>query len=536
MTLYSEQEKILGILKEAQSMPFLFIGSGVSLRYFSSFNWEGLLRHFASLVDPDDLSFERFQSRARQQLTDAGKALTKNSTSTAVADLIESEFNELWFKDARFSESRRAARDHVMKGASPFKIEIANIFSQIKIEDIPEKWNEEIDLLRKIGKKSIAGIITTNYDPFSNLIYSDYNTYIGQEELIFSQTLGVSEIYKIHGCSSSPSSIVINSFDYQDFDKKNAYLAAKLMTLFVEHPIIFLGYSLEDENIQAIIKSIVDCLSETNLEKIKNRFIFVEWKRDQTAIELSTHSRDFGNGKSINMTKVVTDSYVDLFRVILENKSKYPTKLLRKLKNDIYSLALTSDSPEKIVVMPMSEQQMDSEEIEVVIGFGIVELGKQGYKGISAEQVFMDIVFDNQNFNINMLVSETLPVLLKQVAFSLPVYKYISLLDNDDLPETLKPFTDYGFDRLANKTILQNRRTFDFKSVDDAIAAGRGDFKREVCLLQYVPEEYMDAQKLQAFLQKALTENPSILIGQDQLLKTYMKKLIKMLDYKKYKK
>ena len=109
--------------------------------------------------------------------------------------------------------------------------------------------------------------------------FEGFTKYVGQTELIFSAIQGVAEIYKIHGSLESPESIVINEADYLKFEEKSAYLAAKLMTIFMEYPIIFMGYSISDNNIINIIKSIVNCLDENQVRMLENRFVFVEYEQ-----------------------------------------------------------------------------------------------------------------------------------------------------------------------------------------------------------------------------------------------------------------
>lgn len=82
--------------------------------------------------------------------------------------------------------------------------------------------------------------------------------------MIFSSTYSVGEIYKIHGSYREPKSLVLTEDDYDNFSKKYPYLAAKLITIFIEHPVVFLGYSISDSNIQEILQSIVACLDNLN--------------------------------------------------------------------------------------------------------------------------------------------------------------------------------------------------------------------------------------------------------------------------------
>lgn len=196
--------------------------------------------------------------------------------------------------------------------------------------------------------------------------------------MIFSPIHGIAEIYKIHGCCTKPESIVIIENDYIGFAEKNAYLAAKILTIFLEHPVIFLGYSIRDKNIEDILKAIVKCLSSENLIRLKERLIFIEWNDGKGPDNISTFSRSFDEDRFIDMTRIRLKDYTVLYQALLENKAKYNAPMLRRLKRDIYELVLTNKPTGKIRTIGLEDERL--EEVEIVIGVGVSnEFGQKGY-------------------------------------------------------------------------------------------------------------------------------------------------------------
>jgi hypothetical protein len=250
-------------------------------------------------------------------------------------------------------------------------------------------------------------VLTTNYDSFIEDAFPSYTKYIGQEELLFSTLHGISEIYKIHGCCTKPESVIINEADYADFAEKNAYLAAKILTIFLEHPIVFIGYSINDTNIENILKSIVKCLSTENLEKIRERLIFIERAKDGAVEEVSAYSKAFEGGKSIEMTRVRLKSYETLYQALLENQAKYNAPMLRRLKQDIYELVLTNKPTGRIRTVNLEDEKL--EDVEVVIGVGVhADFGQKGYAGLTAEELYADVVLDNRDFDAESIIWKAL--------------------------------------------------------------------------------------------------------------------------------
>ena len=131
---------------------------------------------------------------------------------------------------------------------------------------------------------------TTNYDFFFEKLFDDYTPYVGQDQLVFSAIQGIAEIYKIHGSVSLPETLVINERDYEVFNDKSKYLAAKLMTIFMEYPIIYIGYSLTDQDIQKILNDILLCLPKDKADRLQERFVFVDYKPGMTGYTVSSYA------------------------------------------------------------------------------------------------------------------------------------------------------------------------------------------------------------------------------------------------------
>jgi len=514
---------ILRLLKKTDHLPMLFVGSGMSIRYLGLENWKGLLRKFARLATDNEYAYEMYEQQA--------KGLEcKEGLLPKVAELIERDFNVRWFRDEQFRESREQSADEISHSVSPLKIEIArHMRDKSMVHDA--EYATEIELFKKLEMRSIGGVLTTNYDSFIEDMFPSYTKYIGQEELLFSTLHGVSEIYKIHGCYSKPESIVINEADYADFTEKNAYLAAKILTIFLEHPIVFIGYSINDPNIESILKSIVKCLSAENLEKIKERLIFIVRGKVGDAEGISTHSISFEGGKSIEMTRVRLKNYEPLYQALLENQAKYSAPMLRRLKQDIYELVLTNKPTGRMRVMNLEDDKL--EDVEVVVGVGVLaEFGQVGYAGITAAELYSDVVFDDGGFDVEKIVTLSLPTLLPTNSI-LPVNKYLAQYAGE-VPDKVQSVIKSNFDDLLASSIKKNREGSSYRN--ETILSLKRLYSCEKCLqvLQYLKEENINPSELLNLIREVLTANPFALSTTEkekQNLKSDIKRAIRIYDW-----
>jgi len=344
MTDEDLQLRVKEIVDQTDAAPFLFVGTGMSKRYIDAESWDDLLRWAASLTGE---SFDYYEQRARR------KSPTDESTlSPRIGSLIDEAFNEVWWRKDKYAEERERLKGKNAVPESPLKLQVAKRMQDISERSFPDKHKEEIRVLKDA---TIDGVITTNYDTIlEDRLFSEYTAYTGQDEIIFAEQHAVAEIYKIHGSATDPDSLVLTRKDYNDFQDRNAYLAAKLITIFLEHPVIFLGYSISDPNVQTVLSEIIRCLDKERLNMLGDRLIFVEYSQEERAPVVGRHSRQVG-GRDLHLTRVTAHDYTPIFRALAERKRHLNAKLVRQVKEEMYELVRTNDPQGQLHVLDIED-------------------------------------------------------------------------------------------------------------------------------------------------------------------------------------
>lgn len=399
------KQKLIDHFRAAPSAPFLFIGSGFSRRHLGLEDWEGLLRRFSKdLVKP----FEYYFSTAGENLP-------------LVASLVADDFHELWWSSPAYEGSREKHKAKARDRTSALRVEICNYLNSLSLTDLRAlKRSEEIEILSRL---SIDGIITTNWDLLLEKLFPDYKVFVGQSELLFSNPQSIGEIYKIHGSASRPASLVLTNTDYAEFDRNNPYLAAKLITLFVEHPIVFIGYSLTDANVCNLLRSIVSVLGEDKLEKLGNNLIFIqqqendEWEYSRTLMTIE--------GSQIPITIVRTKSYVSIYEALDEVKRRIPVRVLRYCKEQLYELVRSSTPESKLSVKDIDDIEK-KDDVEFVVGVGVAheQASQLGYQGISRSDLFTDGFVKDKKFDAKKLLETSIPIIGRGAKY-IPIFKYL---------------------------------------------------------------------------------------------------------------
>lgn len=501
------ETKLKEILSNKTTSPFLFLGSGFSRRYIGLEKWDELLKVFAKKVNKP---FGYYTS-------------TANGDLPTVASMIAEDFQKIVWDNVEYNDFCNLHGEKFNNTESAFKYAISDYLAK-KIKPTLSDYSElqdEIDILKQLD---IDSIITTNWDTFIDQLFPDYKVFIGQEELLFSDSILMGEIFKIHGSINAPETLVVTKRDYDSFADKNPYLAAKLITIFVEHPIIFIGYSLNDPNIRNIISSIISCLNTEKLEKLRNNLIFVDYKSDKdTKPNIKESSMVIGD-INLPITIISANSFLPIYKAIKSMHRKIPAKVLRCCKEQFYELVLTNNPKGKMAVLDADKIDSNTE-IEFLLGVGVV--GNQpssiGYKSISVHEIIKDILdIDKTPLDSESILRDSIPTCQGFV----PRHKYlheIGIKSFDDLNKS--PFKDleiYTKEKLENS---QERKRFFKKNnkwnISDVI---RNCNKDDACKKLIYPsiDSEEDITKLKLFL----INNYEYFMVEKNSYRSYYRKLV----------
>lgn len=495
--------------------PFLFLGSGFSRHYIDVPTWENLLKRFSP-----------------KPINQYYSLLGTKELPIIASHIAEDTIKEFWSlpEDDPWKQKHIEDADTT---SSVLKYKISEYINNLSKAPFPKHYEDEVALLQSL---CIDGIITTNWDTLAERIFPDYKPFIGQKQLLFSSTYGIAEIYKIHGSCTSPKSLVLTEEDYNDFNSRNAILAAKLITIFVEHPIVFLGYSISDPNIIDLLSNIVRCMDKEDLNKFKDNLVFVDWQEDcKTIFNIENTIITLQDGISLPVTRIETNSYYEVYKCFTGFKRKIPSNFLREFKKQFYDIALSEKPEKKLYALPGTNIE-DFSNLEIVVGFGTISMCKEStksYSSYSPDNILTDI-FDDAGYNAEQILTITLPELHKKTPGAFfPIYKYLRQVGISTNEQYLSSKYNKGIEArsLASLQAYKNFSNEDKQlSVSQAIEKFKGDdVWRAIYLIPWLNIEPNDLDTLQIFIKQYYP-----IFKNDKKCKSYMRKLVCFYDLKKY--
>lgn len=285
--------------------PIIFIGSGITQRYFQNApTWEGLLKKLWNVLYEEDLYYSKYHELE-------SKYNNQFEVYTKLATELEQEIDNAFYNKKIEIKGLSLKQAHEKK-ISPFRQLIANIFLDLELKDDVES---EVEAFCKMLLKARL-IITTNYDTFIEDCFKRTNTGIkinvGNKGL-FSKSSDYGELFKIHGSVKEVNTISFTEEDYRENEEKSPIVNAKILSTLTESPIIFLGYSLNDKNIRKLLIDFSKNLPNQNINQSASRIGIVEYSAgEENIIEYTSTVENIG----VYYTALKTDNYSKIYSQI----------------------------------------------------------------------------------------------------------------------------------------------------------------------------------------------------------------------------
>ena len=467
---------VLERIVEAKRLPILFIGSGISKRYLYRYpNWGELLETSYKKCNPDPFQFQKHKEALLRQ------DLSEFEVNIQLANIIETEFNAAFF-DRKITLHIGDKRNPkwVRRGISPYKMYLSDFFKRMRLLQDDDRLAELEKF--KLLKSRISAVLTTNYDLFLEqyVFPDDYTVFVHQEDLFGADSYNIAEIYKIHGSASDANSIVITKRDYDRFNETRKLIIAKMLTLFAEAPIIFMGYSFTDENIRSIIVDFLSCLSKAQLENISEHFVFISHKKGEQELVEVKRTIFTETKMEIPITEIQTDNFglvYDTLNRITPGISPVRVRETKRVIKSIVDTSISSDKAESIIVGldDLDNLDLSGKPLAIAIGYRDSILSKVGYGILDDVEIMEDIIYDNKHFNAESMCFERFKSLSKTRL--LPVFKYVKMC-GEKIPANSKLYeyielhnsTDKIITRNISKTLKNVPKYEEFDSLVSAIS------------------------------------------------------------------
>ena len=203
-------------------------------------------------------------------------------------------------------------------------------------------------------------IITTNYDfLLENTTNPNVNMYevIAQDSDLLSKANN-RYIIKMHGSLDNPQTIVLKESDYIDYEQNHPLISTYIRSLLINHTFLFVGYSLNDNNLNLIIGWIEYFRKQHDVSNRPKNILIV----DKEPTQFEQKRLENKNIFPINIMLLPDE---------IEEKCIVPNTLTSSIGRKIYSYFKCIYSPESLLnYMPF--ERIVEEKFQILSGYNFI--------------------------------------------------------------------------------------------------------------------------------------------------------------------
>lgn len=510
--------------------PVLFVGAGISKRYCErAFSWDDLLKTIASALS----GAERFYFELHNQSMDSNGRCSLPKLASRLSAAIDEKLQfSLRASREDLSDIEKNINDEFFNSAasgqkaSRLKIWVKILLSPLEVRAEKE---DEITLFQE-ACKNVASIVTTNYDTFI------------EEKLKFSPLIGndillsnpYQSVYKIHGCLTNPSSIILTDEDYKQFDNRYELIQAQLISLFIHNPIIFMGYGIQDENIQKLLSRIFSYVTpESELGKrVADNFLCVQFEEGSENTEVvreTLHIQQVGTQIDISLNVLKTDDFTSLYSALATLQLPVEAIHLKRVEHAFHQIKLGGEIAVKLVG---DLENVDNRELVLAIGPRDRIAVSLVYQAAEAIINYFEIT---EEFKSGMVI---IPGSVRQNMYFPAkglVHVFPEMQKATDLVRDQSTILEKEYENIVSKGIPDYWNS-ELKSIDDIFKANHiyASYKRQV-IFYAVRNDKIELSDLRSYLQRELVRMRDGGSGEmKNTEKTEIRKLLCLYDEKKY--
>ena len=204
-------------------------------------------------------------------------------------------------------------------------------------------------------------------------------------------------------------------------------ISAKILSNLIQSPIIFLGYSLTDRNVQKLLVDFASQLPNDDMRKNNNRITVVEYEKDN-----HDFTEQIVNNPSLNISHSIlkTDNYKQIFSDIGKINQGLTPYEVNRFQESVKTIVVTAGKIGKLDSYLVSPQNLDTLPEDIKKRRIVVALGDK--KNMFVNPSYIDYVEDYFKDGGTFLPEVALRFIANEnTQARIPLVKYLKDVDYD---------------------------------------------------------------------------------------------------------